>query len=55
MRKLTMGTVLDMLIDKYTYALKHDLIHKPMAWALYETWKYVDEKEKWRDGSSMGS
>ena len=33
-----------LLIEKYEYAKKQDYIIKKVAWALYQTWKEVDEK-----------
>lgn len=38
------------LIAKLGEARRNASIRKPLAWALYETWKIVDEKEKERTG-----
>ena len=46
--KLTLGRCIDYLMDRYKYGLAHDYIHKPMSWALYETWKWADHNEKSR-------
>lgn len=34
----------------YQRALKNPLIRKPISWALYQTWKEYDTKEKARKG-----
>lgn len=31
------------LQEQYDKALKIDYINNPLAWALYQTWKYVDK------------
>lgn len=36
----------------YREAKSKEYISKPLAWALYQTWKYVDKHEKPRTGSS---
>lgn len=50
MRKvvITLGKVLDKFMEKYAYALKWGYVRKPISWALYQTWKWVDENEKER-------
>lgn len=42
---MTIGEALNFFIEKYRYAVLHDYIKKPLSWALYQTWKYCDEKE----------
>ena len=37
-----------MLVTNYDIAVKDQTIHKPIAWSLYQVWKYFDEKEKSR-------
>ena len=37
------------LLEKYVEGLANQWIHKPMAWALYETWKAIDKTEKERE------
>ena len=37
------------LIVKLGEARRNKAIRKPLAWALYETWKAVNEKEKERE------
>lgn len=34
------------IIEKHGEAVRGSFIMKPWAWALYETWKYVDAHEK---------
>lgn len=34
------------LITKLGEARRDKTIRKPLAWALYQTWRIVDEKEK---------
>ena len=34
------------LIVKLEEARRNKVIRKPLAWALYQTWKVVDSKEK---------
>ena len=45
---MTLGKTLDYLFKQLEYAKSQEWINKPLAWALYHTWKYVDEKEKER-------
>ncbi len=37
------------IIENHSKAVKGSFIKKPWAWALYETWKYVDAHEKPRE------
>ena len=37
------------LTEAYKEALQHDFIIRPMAYALYHTWKYFNDNEKGRD------
>lgn len=39
---------LDLVCDAYNEAIKNDYIQKPIAYALYQTWKYFDEHERSR-------
>ena len=43
---MNIGQAIVLLIEKYEYAKKQDYIVKKVAWALYQTWKEVDEKEE---------
>ena len=46
---MTLGQVLDKFISNRDKALKRNYIDKPIAWALYETWKWADAYEKNRN------
>ena len=39
---------------EYDKALSTDWVRKPLAWAFYQTWKYVDVKEK-RESKDKGN
>lgn len=43
---MNIGQAIVLLIENYEYAKKQDYIVKKVAWALYHTWKQVDEKEE---------
>ncbi len=43
---MTFEKALKILITKIGEARHNKMIRKPMAWAFYETWKVVNEKEK---------
>jgi len=43
---MTFEKALKILITKLGEARHNKMIRKPMAWAFYETWKVVNEKEK---------
>lgn len=45
---MTLQKIFEMLQTKYTYALTKDWIEKPLAYALYHVWMYVDAHEKKR-------
>ena len=40
--------IIDLLKANYERAKLMEFVRKPLAWALYETWKYVDRTEKVR-------
>ena len=44
------------IVDEYEYAVSQEWIEKPMAYALYHVWLYVDahEKKRGRKGSEDG-
>lgn len=45
--KLTeLGKAIMHLISEYDRAKEADYIHKPISYALYQTWKMWDSKEK---------
>lgn len=43
---MNIGQAIVLLIENYEYAKKQDYIIKKVAWALYQTWKQVDEKKE---------
>ena len=43
---MTIGKVIDYIISFYYQAKDNPAIHKPFAWALYQTWRLVDEYER---------
>ena len=43
---LVIDDVIKEFKEKYEYALKQKYIHKPMSYALYQTWKKIDKTEK---------
>lgn len=45
---MTIGRAIDHLIAEYFDAIQKDYVRKPVAYALYHTWKWVDAKEKTR-------
>ncbi len=49
---MNIGQAIVLLIEKYEYAKKQDYIIKKVAWALYQTWKEVDEKEEKQNESN---
>lgn len=40
---------IDRFIEIYSEALHLEYIRKPVAWALYHTWKELDAKEKTKE------
>lgn len=45
-KKITIGKVIDMIANYHYEAVISPTIRKPMSWAIYQTWKWVDEHEK---------
>lgn len=43
---MTIEDAIMYLIQRYKEAKKNRAIHKPISWALYKTWVYVDSCEK---------
>lgn len=37
------------IMVEYEYAFKQEHIRKPLSYALYQVWKYFDEREKARE------
>lgn len=51
--KITIDKIIDKIAEFRKQALSGDYIQKPFAWALYQTWKWVDQNEKPRkDGDN---
>lgn len=46
---MTLQKIFEMLQIKYTYAVSQEWIDKPLAYALYHVWRYVDAHEKKRE------
>lgn len=46
---MTIGRIMDFILRKHTEAVLNPTVQKPYAWALYKTWKWVDENEKPRE------
>lgn len=45
---MTIGKVIDRLINEYLQCKDDEIIQKPLSFALYQTWKWVDRQEKVR-------
>lgn len=43
---MTLEQAIEKLKEEYEKALKSEYIHSPLAYALYKTWRYVDNREK---------
>ena len=43
---MSIGKAIKMVIDEYMRVKDYENIEKPISWALYQTWKIVDSKEK---------
>lgn len=41
--KIDIESAIEYLHEQYDKALKMDYIKNPLAWALYQTWRYVDK------------
>lgn len=52
---MTVGTIIDRILRYHTEALLAPHIRKPFAWAVLETWKWVDEHEKARQEAKDGA
>mgnify|MGYP003490270069 CR=1 FL=1 len=49
---MNIGQAIVLMIEKYEYAKKQEWIINKVAWALYQTWKEVDEKEEKQNDKS---
>ena len=43
---MTLGKAIDYLIAEYFEAIQKEWVQKPVSYAFYQTWKWLDEKEK---------
>ena len=43
---MTLGKVVDHFVCEYKAALNNSFVIKPMSYALYQTWKWLDDHEK---------
>lgn len=52
---MTLEKAVKLLEEKYKQAQKMEYVQKPLAWALYQTWKEVDsmKDEKLREYNRM--
>ena len=52
---MTLEKAVELLEEKYERAQKMEYVQKPLAWALYQTWKEVDsmKDEKLREYNRM--
>lgn len=48
---MTLGKVVDYFIKEYNSALNKTFVQKLISYALYQTWKWIDTKEKPRERS----
>lgn len=46
MKELTLEQVIKMLEEEYERAKKLEFVWDPLAYALYHTWKKVDERKR---------
>ena len=44
-KKINVGSIINRLEKFYGQALAQKYIRKPWAWALYQTWKVIDQIE----------
>ena len=47
-KRISLAKAINMLQDNYERAQRLSYVRKPISYALYETWKYFDSKEKER-------
>lgn len=45
-----LGKSISTLVERYQYAISQPWVIKPMSYALYHTWKAIDNIEKPRKG-----
>ena len=50
---MTINKVISKFYEYYAKALSSDYVIKPISWALYQTWKWADSKEKSKEGDNI--
>lgn len=43
---MTIGRIMDYILKRHAEALLNPMVQKPYAWAIYQTWKWVNANEK---------
>ncbi len=51
---MTLGRTITRLFDTYEKAKRNESIKKPIAWSLYQVWKWADSYEKPRKEKAGG-
>lgn len=46
---MSIGKMIDKFLVEYNKAFKDEMVSKPVAYALYKTWKWADKMEKPRE------
>jgi hypothetical protein len=44
--KLTLGKIVDRIVEIYSFAKNEETVCKPWSWTLYRVWKWVDNHEQ---------
>ena len=52
---MTCGQAMDRFYKEYQRAKDNPIVKKPIAYALYQTWKYVNYHEKERSEVKIGN
>ena len=55
MVRITIGTLIDRILDYHSTGIERKYIQKPWAWALYETWKRCELMEEPKDADKEES
>ncbi len=51
---MTIGKVVDYFLEEYGKAIDSTFVQKPIAYALYKTWEWIDRQEKPRRKNEEG-
>lgn len=43
---MTFNKAMEMLVEEYTKALEKEWVYNPVAYALYQTWKEADKRDR---------